>query len=1060
MNEVDTAFSDPLKLVGRTVAHFRITAAIATGAMGTVYRAEDTRLHRLVALKFPLPEHRLARDARERFLREARSAGALDHPNVCSIHEAGETDDGHLFLVMPLYEGETLKARLARAGALPVAEAVRITNQIASGLSAAHAAGIVHRDLKPANIMLLPDGTVKILDFGLAKVRDLTLTASSDRLGTAAYMAPEQIDGRPVDRRTDLWALGVVLYEMLTGKRPFEGDDAISVAHAIVHREPVRPSALRVDTRGLDDVVFKLLRKDPTERYASAEVVASALAGPYQPAADGAVLPFGKRITGFWTELSRRRVLRVAAVYLGTAWLLIEVTTATFPYLGLPDWLITAVIVLLALCFPLAVILAWAFDITPHGIERATALLAAAPAAERRRRIVRYAWAPVLLLALASAAWLVSRRANNGDVAAALTDVDPAGRAVVVLPFRATGDDAEFWREGIVDLLSFNLEGIGELRKIDPQAALTTYRRVSGTGAAAESAVALEVARQTGATYAITGNAVRHGDAVRLTAQVYDTESSSLRGSAMIDGPADSVHTLVDRLTLALIRLDALPVTGELPPVNISRVTTASLPALRAYLDGELKYRRGRYKDAVTDFRRAVDLDSTFARAFFRLANAYTWDNDHDLAHEYFERAAHFTDGLPERDVLLLKAGASESWPLLEKLTLKYPDDVDGWFMLGDLAFHWGGIALHPATVFRSTLERAVAQAPHYFEAYTHLIEDAFMQLDSGRARQLIDDAERFHPACCAGYRVAYDLAWRDRTSARTTLDSLNVDNLFRGWVALAVAPDALERMEQLDLTRMVNSTDFEEAGNALWRSLQARVMRGQLQDARRILAQAEGLPVIRTEAARFMVALQLTEFTDMATLRRAAQVLAGDTVLESVFWLGALAVAEQRWADVDRAVSVLDQHPHLAATREHVASDSDDVAAPAAALRAYAALRRGDWSKLEEFKVALSALSPYGLLGWVEGAHLRYEVGRMLLDRGKLDEAERYLNTFYQYDWFYFVQAQYFLAQIHEARGRHAEARSHYERVVFWWSDSDPEFHEWRGRAVQALARLRVEPN
>ena len=270
---------DPLGLVGRTVSHFRIREPLAQGGMGIVYRADDTRLERGVALKFPLAAHRLDRRVKERFLHEAKLAGALDHPNLCGIYEAGETEDGHLFYAMPLYGGETLRARLAREGALPIADALAIAKQIAHGLSAAHRAGIVHRDLKPANVMLLPDGTVKVLDFGLARAKDLSSTGSRTALGTVSYMAPEQVQGRPLDGRADLWALGVVLYEMLTGARPFEGEAAGTITHAIVHTEPVAPSARRAGIPSdVERVVLTLLSKESARRHAAAEDVATALA--------------------------------------------------------------------------------------------------------------------------------------------------------------------------------------------------------------------------------------------------------------------------------------------------------------------------------------------------------------------------------------------------------------------------------------------------------------------------------------------------------------------------------------------------------------------------------------------------------------------------------------------------------------------------------------------------------------------------------------------------------------------------------------------------------------
>ena len=189
-----------LKLVGQTVSHFRIVEPLAAGGMGVVYRAIDTQLGRPVALKFPLPGQHLDGQVRERFLREARAAAALDHSNICSIYETGQTEDGQLFFAMPFYDGETLKARIAREGSLPIADALDIAIQIARGLHAAHRAGIVHRDLKPANVMIVPDGGLKILDFGVARMGDVTLTKSHDTLGTVSYMAPEQVRGEQARR--------------------------------------------------------------------------------------------------------------------------------------------------------------------------------------------------------------------------------------------------------------------------------------------------------------------------------------------------------------------------------------------------------------------------------------------------------------------------------------------------------------------------------------------------------------------------------------------------------------------------------------------------------------------------------------------------------------------------------------------------------------------------------------------------------------------------------------------------------------------------------------------
>ena len=218
---------------GRSVAQYSVTEPLGAGAMGLVYRARDERLGRQVALKF-LPSHLSTQsEAQQRFLLEARAAAALDHPNICTIHEIGTTSDGQLFIAMPLYEGETLQGRIERAP-LPLAEAVDIALQVAAGLGKAHESAVVHRDVKPSNVMLLADGGVKVLDFGVARVADASLTTpGSAVVGTVAYMSPEQARGEPTDARTDIWALGVVLHEMLTGTRPFRGEN-LQALHASV----------------------------------------------------------------------------------------------------------------------------------------------------------------------------------------------------------------------------------------------------------------------------------------------------------------------------------------------------------------------------------------------------------------------------------------------------------------------------------------------------------------------------------------------------------------------------------------------------------------------------------------------------------------------------------------------------------------------------------------------------------------------------------------------------------------------------------------------------------
>jgi len=263
---------DPLDLEDTQVGRYQVEKHLGGGGMGVVYRARDTALDRPVALKF-LPPHLAAHpEAEERFVREAKAAAALDDPHIATIHEIGETEAGRRFIAMTYYEGETLKEKLDREGSLPVEEALGYAEQIAEALAWAHDAGIVHRDVKPANVMVTGAGDVKLLDFGLAQVAAETrLTAPEQKLGTAAYMSPEQADGKEVGAQTDVWALGVVLYEMLAGERPFRGERETAVLHTILHEEPEPVGVHRPDlSPALERIVEQCLQKDLDRRYSSA----------------------------------------------------------------------------------------------------------------------------------------------------------------------------------------------------------------------------------------------------------------------------------------------------------------------------------------------------------------------------------------------------------------------------------------------------------------------------------------------------------------------------------------------------------------------------------------------------------------------------------------------------------------------------------------------------------------------------------------------------------------------------------------------------------------------
>ncbi len=265
-------------MIGQTISHYKILEKLGEGGMGVVYKAEDTKLRRPVALKFLT--HDLTRDeeSKSRFIHEAQAASALDHPNIAVVHEIDETKDGRSFICMAYYDGKTLKEKI-KDGRLNVEEAIHIAIQITDGLQRAHEAGIIHRDVKPANVIITSRGELKIVDWGLAKLSSQSrASAVGTKVGTAAYMSPEQAQGWKIDHRTDLFSLGVVLYEMLTGKRPFDAEHESALLYLIVNVDPVAASKLRPEIpQELDRMILRLLEKDPAKRYESAAELRSDL---------------------------------------------------------------------------------------------------------------------------------------------------------------------------------------------------------------------------------------------------------------------------------------------------------------------------------------------------------------------------------------------------------------------------------------------------------------------------------------------------------------------------------------------------------------------------------------------------------------------------------------------------------------------------------------------------------------------------------------------------------------------------------------------------------------
>ena len=254
-------------MIGQQVGHYKVLEKLGEGGMGVVYRAEDTTLKRMVALKF-LPHHLTSNESEQaRFIQEAQAASALNHPNVCVVYGLGREGDQQ-YIAMEFVEGKTLREKIT-AGSLSVKDALAYALQIGEALAEAHARGIVHRDVKAENIMVTAKNQIKVMDFGLAKLKgSMKLTRTSSTVGTLAYMAPEQIQGGEVDARSDIFSFGIVLFEMLTGHTPFRGEHEAAMMYSILNEQPQLLAQYRNDCPpDLDRIILRALEKDPEDRY-------------------------------------------------------------------------------------------------------------------------------------------------------------------------------------------------------------------------------------------------------------------------------------------------------------------------------------------------------------------------------------------------------------------------------------------------------------------------------------------------------------------------------------------------------------------------------------------------------------------------------------------------------------------------------------------------------------------------------------------------------------------------------------------------------------------------
>ncbi|NIR45846.1 MAG: hypothetical protein GWN99_15560 [Gemmatimonadetes bacterium] len=764
---------------------------------------------------------------------------------------------------------------------------------------------------------------------------------------------------------------------------------------------------------------------------------------------------------GFWSRVKKSRIAQVLVAYLAVSWGILEVSEILQEALQFPSWVLGVAVLLLAIGLVIVSATAWvqahpqtreraardelpdSWEIEPAEITRSLA----------RGRLPHLTWARSLLggvvafsLLFGFAGLYVIIKDRGRSFAPAEAIASDAGVGLAVLPFTVSGGELDEWREGMVNLLSTNLDGAAGLRAINGRTVLARWDELVGGAGRVDEPTSLKVAGATGARFALLGSAVGIGPRVRLVADVYEVESGRPLGQASVEGSPDSVLALVDRLSIEVLRSIMGSGQDALPSFDLASITTSSVPALKAFLEGETAFRQANYGAAVAAYERAVQVDTTFALAFSRLGEAYGWKEyaSHPLSIQNRQRALELVDRLPERQALLVRADAArgtyEAVELAREAVRRYPDDPGAWYLLGEVFYHQRGQSLGSWEETDEAFTRAVELDPSFAPYWAHRVDIAFSVADSALAAGRLAEYERLAVKSDNLRRVeaAMAFAYGDsaaKAAARRTLESLPGQEI-NSYLA-ALTPDARlwriwdEGFRMLERDELLFFNHFNRVRSSL--------AHGALEEAIAGLEEPTTPAGLRT--CMFVVLHVVGLPVGEARLESAASLANVDTTAGWPLNCAAMYAAnESRWDDHRMLVEKLD-----ALTDRARAEGDEDAERLNAALSSWAR-GFGEWKRGRP-----EAGFPLMEEGRRNGVSMTEISGDLLMEMGDYQQAVRHYRT----DWTDPV-ARLKLAQAYELLGQSEKAHEAYAYFVEAWADADPELQPMVEEAKRSMVRLR----